>query len=173
MQLMEVNVDRLKELRETRAMSLRELSQEAGVGYSTIYRLENGKNSAHAGTVRKLAEALGVSPGELRAGEPDKSEVEKSGVEVGNPDSDYVYRAEIIRFTGREIDHYERSNVHFHLYECPKGYRVYEVDEEAVEKRLEPTDYGNYGELFTAEDIAEHYPTFANSVGIWPVRDID
>lgn len=170
-------MDRLKELRETRAMSLRELSQEAGVGYSTIYRLENGKNSAHAGTVRKLAEALGVSPGELRAGEPDKAEVE-----VGTLDSGDIYRAEIIRFTGRVIDWHERSYGVLHLYECPKGYRVYEVDEKAVERRpvpvhekvverrLIPTDYG---ELLTAEDIAEHYPEFSNSVGIWPVRDID
>lgn len=39
--------------------------QEAEVGFSTVYRLEHGKGSAHPRTVRKLAQALGVEPKEL------------------------------------------------------------------------------------------------------------
>jgi transcriptional regulator with XRE-family HTH domain len=62
---MEVNVERLKELRRERVLSLRELEQISGVSYNTIWRLEDGRQGAHPRTVRKLAEALGVEPKEL------------------------------------------------------------------------------------------------------------
>jgi transcriptional regulator with XRE-family HTH domain len=62
---MEVNVERLKELRRERVLSLRELEQRSGVSYNTIWRLEDGRQGAHPRTVRKLAEAFGVEPSEL------------------------------------------------------------------------------------------------------------
>jgi transcriptional regulator with XRE-family HTH domain len=62
---MEVNVERLKELRRERVLSLRELEQRSGVSYNTIWRLEDGRQGAHPRTVRKLADALGVQPSEL------------------------------------------------------------------------------------------------------------
>ncbi len=62
---MEVNVERLKELRRERVLSLRELEQKSGVSYNTIWRLEDGRQGAHPKTVRKLAEALRVQPSEL------------------------------------------------------------------------------------------------------------
>jgi transcriptional regulator with XRE-family HTH domain len=62
---MEVNVDRLKELRRERVLSLRELEAKSGVSYNTIWRLEDGRQGAHPRTVRKLADALGVQPSEL------------------------------------------------------------------------------------------------------------
>jgi transcriptional regulator with XRE-family HTH domain len=62
---MEVNVERLKELRRERVLSLRELEQRSGVSYNTIWRIEDGRQGAHPRTVRKLAEALGVKPSEL------------------------------------------------------------------------------------------------------------
>ena len=62
---MEVNVERLKELRRERVLSLRELEERSGVSYNTIWRLEDGRQGAHPRTVRKLAEALGVDPSEL------------------------------------------------------------------------------------------------------------
>jgi transcriptional regulator with XRE-family HTH domain len=39
---MEVNVERLKELRRERVLSLRELEEKSGVSYNTIWRLEDG-----------------------------------------------------------------------------------------------------------------------------------
>jgi transcriptional regulator with XRE-family HTH domain len=65
---MEVNVERLKELRKERVLSLRELEQRSGVSYNTIWRIEDGRQGAHPRTVRKLAEALGVDPSELVKG---------------------------------------------------------------------------------------------------------
>ena len=62
---MEVNVERLKELRRERVLSLRELEEKSGVSYNTIWRIEDGRQGAHPKTVRKLAEALGVRPSEL------------------------------------------------------------------------------------------------------------
>jgi transcriptional regulator with XRE-family HTH domain len=62
---MEVNAERLKELRRERVLSLRELQERSGVSYNTIWRIEDGRQGAHPRTVRKLAEALGVDPKEL------------------------------------------------------------------------------------------------------------
>ena len=65
---MEVNVERLRELRRERVLSLRELEAKSGVSYNTIWRLEDGRQGAHPRTVRRLAEALGVDPSELIEG---------------------------------------------------------------------------------------------------------
>ena len=46
-------------------MTLRELEERSGVAYNTIWHLENGKRGAQPRTIRKLADALGVDPGEL------------------------------------------------------------------------------------------------------------
>ena len=62
---MEIDVEKLKELREVRALSLRELANEAGVGHNTIYRIEHGQGNVLPRTVRRLARALGVEPREL------------------------------------------------------------------------------------------------------------
>ena len=63
---MEVNVGKVKDLRTERVMSLRELSEVAGVSKDTIWRLESGKSTnAHPSTIRKLARALDVDPREL------------------------------------------------------------------------------------------------------------
>ena len=61
---MEVDVERLKELRRERVLSLRELEERSGVSYNTIWRLEDGRQVAHPRTVRKLAEDLGGDPKE-------------------------------------------------------------------------------------------------------------
>jgi transcriptional regulator with XRE-family HTH domain len=68
---MEVNVDRLKELRREQVLSLRELEEKSGVSYNTIWRIEDGRQGAHPRTIRKLAEALGVNPKELLKGEEE------------------------------------------------------------------------------------------------------
>jgi len=62
---MEVNVQRLRELRRERALALRELGEVSGVSLNTIWRIEAGRQGAHPRTIRKLAEALGVEPKDL------------------------------------------------------------------------------------------------------------
>ena len=58
-------MERLKELRRERVLSLRELEEASGVSYNTIWRIEAGRQGAHQRTIRKLADALGVRPSEL------------------------------------------------------------------------------------------------------------
>lgn len=63
---MEVDATKLRQLREARALSLRELQELSGVNYNTIWFIEAGRRQrAHPRTVRKLAQALGVEPTEL------------------------------------------------------------------------------------------------------------
>jgi transcriptional regulator with XRE-family HTH domain len=62
---MEVNVDKLRQLRRRRVLTLRELEKESGVSYNTIWRIENGYREARPSTIRKLAAALGVEAEEL------------------------------------------------------------------------------------------------------------
>ena len=62
---MEVNTERLRELRRRRVLSMRDLQERSGVSHNTIWRIESGRQGAHPRTIRKLAEALGVEPEEL------------------------------------------------------------------------------------------------------------
>jgi transcriptional regulator with XRE-family HTH domain len=66
---MEVNIQRLRELRRQKVLSMRELEEMSGVSYNTIWRLENGVTGAQPRTIRKIAQALGVEPAELVTGE--------------------------------------------------------------------------------------------------------
>ena len=58
---------KLRELREDQSYSMRELAELSGVHYRTVLRIENGQGSVHPRTLRKLAQALGVAPRDLRA----------------------------------------------------------------------------------------------------------
>jgi len=63
--MVEVDMRKLKELRQRRVLTLQELGERSGVAYNTIWRLENGRTGAQPRTIRKLAAALGVEPEEL------------------------------------------------------------------------------------------------------------
>jgi DNA-binding XRE family transcriptional regulator len=58
----------LRELRQDRALTQRELGRLAGVSSGTVFRLESAKRGAYPTTMRKLASALGVPPAELARG---------------------------------------------------------------------------------------------------------
>ena len=53
----------LKEWRNDRYLSVRELAELAGVTSATVSYIENGKTIPRQKSVRKIAEALGVEPG--------------------------------------------------------------------------------------------------------------
>jgi transcriptional regulator with XRE-family HTH domain len=66
MSSMEVDVQKLKELRRHKVLSMRELEDLSGVSYNTIWRLETGRTTeARPRSIRALASALGVEPHEL------------------------------------------------------------------------------------------------------------
>lgn len=55
----------LKELRESRFMTQRELAEKSGLGVATIARIEKSKHRPTFRTIKRLAAALGVDPSEL------------------------------------------------------------------------------------------------------------
>ncbi len=56
---------RLREWRERRLLTQRELAAMVGMSTGQINRIENGIHRPRLTTIRKLAEALEVSPDEL------------------------------------------------------------------------------------------------------------
>jgi transcriptional regulator with XRE-family HTH domain len=63
----DVNGQRVRELRQDHVLTLRELADKSGVSKDTINRIEHG-HGAYPSTIRKLARALGVEPRELVKG---------------------------------------------------------------------------------------------------------
>ena len=66
-----VKVPGLGRVRRWRLMTQAELHKASGVGMNTLSRLENG-GEANARTVRRLAQALDVSPYELTEMDPNR-----------------------------------------------------------------------------------------------------
>lgn len=56
---------RLKEIREARGLTMRELEARSGVSKTTIYQIERGQRNAQDNTTRRLADALRVQVREL------------------------------------------------------------------------------------------------------------
>jgi transcriptional regulator with XRE-family HTH domain len=57
--------ERVKKLRIRSAMTQVELAKAAGISPNTVWRLETGQHAPQLGTIRKVAQALGVAPHEL------------------------------------------------------------------------------------------------------------
>ena len=55
----------LRELREAKGYSQRELANLAEVSQVCIWKIENGKSKPHPSTRRKLAALLGAEPTEI------------------------------------------------------------------------------------------------------------
>ncbi len=55
----------MRQLRQERALSLRDLGERSGIAFDTINKLENEYREAQPRTIRRLAEALRVEPKEL------------------------------------------------------------------------------------------------------------
>jgi transcriptional regulator with XRE-family HTH domain len=61
----QIDSERLRRTRKERLLTQVELSRMTGVAQDSISALETGKREAHPGTIKKLAEALGVEPRKL------------------------------------------------------------------------------------------------------------
>lgn len=71
----EINGERLRELRRQKALERRELERTSGVHFATIVRIELGQGTARLNTVKRLATALGVDTSELAGNEVANSPV--------------------------------------------------------------------------------------------------
>ena len=58
-------MNKLKTLRESHFLSQEDLAKISNMTVSTINRLENGKQKPRLTTIRKLAKALKVKPGDI------------------------------------------------------------------------------------------------------------
>jgi transcriptional regulator with XRE-family HTH domain len=61
----EIDVHKLKRLREERVLSQRELARMAKLAQGTVWRIENGFLEVRPSTIRKLARVLEVEAREL------------------------------------------------------------------------------------------------------------
>ena len=61
-QVLEGQDGRLRDTRQRNFLTQKELAQMSGVHFTSINKLERGVTKARASTVRKLANALGVTP---------------------------------------------------------------------------------------------------------------
>jgi transcriptional regulator with XRE-family HTH domain len=60
--------DKVKRLRDKRALTQEELAEKAGLTVAALSRIERNNAEPRPTTRRKLAEALGVDPSELIGG---------------------------------------------------------------------------------------------------------
>jgi len=65
----------VKELREEHGWSMRDLAREAGVSLDTVQAMEHGSRPHRPSSVKKVADALGVSVRELK-GTTSRSELQ-------------------------------------------------------------------------------------------------
>src|SRR5437899_4703370 len=57
--------ERLREIRTARRQTLREVAERAGLSESFLSQVERGRSSASIASLRRIAEALGVSMADL------------------------------------------------------------------------------------------------------------
>jgi transcriptional regulator with XRE-family HTH domain len=56
----------LRQLREDRVMTQREVAEGAGITITALSRIENGRERPNFTTIRSLAKVFGLSPQEMR-----------------------------------------------------------------------------------------------------------
>lgn len=64
MEVMKIGAQ-VKRVRERALLTQEELANRAGIGLTTLNRIENDRAEPHFRTIRKLAKALDVDPAEL------------------------------------------------------------------------------------------------------------
>lgn len=57
--------DKLRDTRKRKLLTQEQLAERSGVGIATIIRVERNQVEPRGSTIRKLADALDVDPGEL------------------------------------------------------------------------------------------------------------
>ena len=65
---------KLRQWRERRLLTLRQLGAQSGVQFHTIHAIESGKQEPRASTLRKLVDALGIPVEEILAFDPINGE---------------------------------------------------------------------------------------------------
>lgn len=107
---------RLKELREDKQLSLRDVSRLSGVSRSMLSKIELGKSSPTATTLGKIGEGLGISISQLIGGAAPRNVI------VMRHDEHPVFRVPKTGFERRSLSPTsEAGNVDFALNILPPG----------------------------------------------------
>lgn len=69
--------ERLRAVRQLRSLTLRQVSERAGVSESFLSQLERGKASASIASLQRIAAALGTSLGDLFNADPRRAKVHR------------------------------------------------------------------------------------------------
>ncbi|HEY8342502.1 MAG TPA: XRE family transcriptional regulator [Calditerricola sp.] len=64
--------DRIREERQKRGLTLRQLAQKANISFGYLYHIEHGRNIPSVAVLRRIADALGVPVSEFIEGEEDR-----------------------------------------------------------------------------------------------------
>lgn len=93
-------MNRLKELRQEKKLSQKEMSDFLGVNEKTISRWENGENTIKSDKAQKLADYLGVSTGYLLGYSNDKKDPMRTSLELARKDEtgDYFDLQDMVTF---------------------------------------------------------------------------
>ena len=75
----------LKDARVARRLSIRDVAARAGVGPSTVYRIEHGKTTPRPHIVRRLSAALQLPPHEIAEFRPVADALRLRGVVSAPP----------------------------------------------------------------------------------------
>ncbi len=75
----EIDGQRLREIRREKAMERKELEHLSGVHFTTIVRIELGQSTARLSTAKKIADALGIDALELVGEEVENIKTVKAG----------------------------------------------------------------------------------------------
>ena len=59
---MQLDNKALKEMRQSRLLTQKDLADQAGISVGTLLRIENGHQKPRFSTIKRLAVALGVDP---------------------------------------------------------------------------------------------------------------
>ena len=165
-------------------LSQKEFARRAEISNQTLVRLERYESTPQPATIKKLADALGMTFDEL---ERDLVEGSKRVQETTNEkvavttkwlDEEERTQGETLRFLGEEVYCYDYEYKRWTLYECPGGYRVFVEDDDTGTAALHPRAGGPgnnavYLTYRSAKELVEDFPMFGEAVGVYPVRDLD
>ncbi len=101
--------ERVRELREKRALSQRKLAELIGTSAGLISFIERDKNKPSCEIIRRLAIVLGTSADYLISGKPSAESLKKTLEELKHPF--YVTSEQITHLSDRELELLEKHEV--------------------------------------------------------------
>ena len=168
---------KMRELRKshTPPLTLKELSQKAGVSYTTVWNLENGPEERVDPDIKhKVAQALGVRATELFPSEPVRvlTQISRAVEFLNDQMQGTLYTKELRRFLKQNvapIGRYHRLNTLIDF--CPSLEFKYEIDVENILRKMTPDELGDlFQSGLTPGEAIRQLNRAAKRLGLRPVE---